>query len=118
MAKLRVLSGKAVCSVLSAIEVYRKQILPLREEENTLKDKIRKMELRLVEKEKSEEYKKILTSIVEHVDTIKAGLDISGKKGLLKLVFKKIIADNGRLKNFELYEPFKSLYEGLDPDYS
>jgi len=54
---------------------------------------------------------KIRESGINHIDHVK-DLDIAGKKGLLKLVFKNIKVLDGRLKSFELYEPFKSLYEG------
>ena len=53
----------------------------------------------------------MLLSVINHIDLVK-NLDIVGKKGLLKLVFKNIKVLDGRLKSFELYEPFKSLYEG------
>ena len=98
---------------LLAKEAYTNQIIPFRDEEREFKAEIRKLELSLIEKERSSEYKNILKSVISHVDTIKTGLDIAGKKGLLKLVFKSIKVKNGRIKSFELYEPFKSLYEGV-----
>ena len=67
--------------------------------------------LSLVEKERSEEYRKLLSNVVSHFDTIENRLDIVGKKGILRLFFKSITVKNGRIKKFELYEPFKSLYE-------
>ncbi|MBU0477020.1 hypothetical protein KKC91_00410 [bacterium] len=99
---------------LLAIEAYRKQIIPLRDEERDLKARVKRFELSLIEKERSEEYKKLLESIVNHLDTIEADLDIAGKKGILRLVFKSIRIKNGRIKDFELYNPFKSLYEGVN----
>jgi len=103
--------GKIFSEGLLAMEAYKPQILPLRDEEKEIKSKINKLELSLVEQERSEEYKKLLLSVVSHIDTIKR-LDIAGKKGLLKLVFKTLIVEGGRLKKFELYQPFKGLYEG------
>ena len=97
-----------------AIEVFKKQIEPLRNEERQVKEKIQKLKIALVEKEKSKEYLSLLKAIVNHFDYIEDELDIAGKKGLLKLVFKSIIIDNGRIKSFELFEPFKSFYEGAD----
>jgi len=103
--------GKIYSEGLLVMEAYKPQILPLRDEEKEIKSKINKLELSLVEQERSEEYKKLLLSVVNHIDTIKQ-LDIAGKKGLLKLVFKTIIVKDGKLKKFELYQPFKGLYEG------
>ncbi len=98
---------------LLAKESYKEQIIPLRDDERDLKRKIKRLELTLIEKESSKEYKNILKSVIQHVDSIKTGLDITGKKGLLRLVFKSISVENGKIKNFGLYEPFKSLYEGV-----
>ena len=93
------------------MEAYKPQIMPLRDEEKEIKGKIKKLELKLVKKEQSKEYQKLIETVLNHADTINT-LDISGKKGLLKLVFKSITVEGGRLKDFELYEPFKSLYKG------
>ncbi|MFH1507074.1 MAG: recombinase family protein [Candidatus Omnitrophota bacterium] len=98
---------------LLAMEVYRKQIIPLREEEEDLKSKIKKLELRLIERERSKEYIKLLESVASHFDDLKTQANLSGKKWLLRLVFKSIKIDNGRIKKMELYEPFKGLYEGV-----
>ena len=103
--------GKIFSEGLLAMEAYKPQVIPLRDEEKATKAKIKKLELSLVEKERSKEYQQMLLSVINHIDLVK-DLDIVGKKGLLKLVFKNIKVLDGRLKSFELYEPFKSLYEG------
>ncbi len=94
---------------LLAKEAYKEQIIPLREEERDLKRKIKRLELTFIEKESSAEYKNILKSVISHVDSIKTGLNIAGKKGMLRLVFKSINVKNGKIKDFGLYEPFRSL---------
>jgi len=103
--------GQIFSEGLLAMEAYKPQIMPLRDEEKATKAKIKKFELSLIEKERSKEYQQMLLSVINHIDLVK-DLDIAGKKGLLKLVFKNIKVLDGRLKSFELYEPFKSLYEG------
>lgn len=103
--------GQIFSEGLLAMEAYKPQIMPLRDEEKATKAKIKKLELSLIEKERSKEYQQMLLSVINHIDLVK-DLDIAGKKGLLKLVFKNIKVLDGRLKSFELYEPFKSLYEG------
>ena len=55
----------------------------------------------------------MLLSVINHINIVK-DLDIAGKKGLLKLVFKNIVIKDGRLKDFELYQPFKKLHEGAE----
>jgi len=95
-----------------AIEAYRKQISPLRDEEKQLKGKLQRLQLSLIEREKSEEYQKLLRAVITHFDYLERDIDIAGKKGLVRLVFKNIFIRNGRIKKFELYPPFKNLYEG------
>ncbi|OGX30341.1 MAG: hypothetical protein A2705_02855 [Omnitrophica WOR_2 bacterium RIFCSPHIGHO2_01_FULL_52_10] len=97
---------------LLAMEAYKKQIIPLRDEEKQLKGRIQKLKLQLIEREKSEEYQKLLKAVVNHVDYTMDELDSAARKGLLRLVFRNIIIKNGRVKSFEIYPPFKSLYEG------
>ncbi len=103
--------GKIFTEGLIAMEAYKPQVIPLRDEEKEIKGKIKKLELNLIERERSEEYKKLVTAVIEHIDAVR-NMDIAGKKGLLKIVFKNIIIENGKITDFELYQPFKKLYEG------
>lgn len=106
---------------LLAMEAYRNQIIPLREEEETLRADLKRLELKLVQRERSQDYQKVLQAVISHIEMLRGESDLIAKKGLLRLVFKSITIDNGRIKNFELYEPFKSLYfgEGLkDEEFS
>jgi site-specific DNA recombinase len=105
--------SKVFSEGLLALEVYRNQILPLREEEGQIKAKIKKLELKLIEREKSEEYLKILKDVVNYLDYIKSQPSPKGPKWLMRIIFKSIIVEKGRIKSFELYEPFKGLYEGV-----
>lgn len=97
---------------LLALEAYRNQIVPLREEEETFRADLKRLELKLVQRERSQDYQKVLQAVISHLEMLKGESDLIAKKGLLRLVFKSISIDNGRIKNFELYEPFKSLYFG------
>jgi hypothetical protein len=95
-----------------AMEVFKKQNEPLRNEERDIKERIQKLKIALIEREKSAEYLSMLKAIVNHFDYIENEMDIAGKKGLLKLVFKNLIIKDGKIRSFELFEPFKSFYEG------
>lgn len=95
-----------------AMEVFKRQNEPLRNEEREIKERIQKLRVALIEREKSAEYINMLRALVNHFDYIENEMDIAGKKGLLKLVFKSIIIKEGKIKSFELFEPFKSFYEG------
>lgn len=104
--------GKAFSDNLIAHEAFKNLILPLRDEQKSLDEKRHRFKLSLIEREKSEEYQKMLVAVINHFDFIKEDLDETGRKGLLRLMFKRIVIKGCRIKEFELYEPFKSLYEG------
>ncbi|TRZ50035.1 hypothetical protein D4Q80_00995, partial [bacterium] len=97
---------------LLAIEAYKKQIIPLRDEEKEIKGKIRKLELSLIERERNDEYLRMIKDVVNHFQSINERMDLVSKKGLLRMLFRSIKIDNGGIKSFELFEPYKSLYEG------
>ncbi|MEI8348733.1 MAG: recombinase family protein [Candidatus Omnitrophota bacterium] len=96
---------------LLAIEVYKDQSILLREEEKELKKAIAKADMKLVEKERSQEYERLLRRITENFEDTKKKIDIVTKKELLQLVFKRIVVNDGKIEDFELYKPFKRLYE-------
>lgn len=104
--------GKAFSDNLIAHEAFKNLILPLREEQKVFEEKRQRLKLSLIEREKGEEYQRMLKAVISHFDFIKEDLDQTGRKGLLRLMFKKIVIAKCRIKEFELYEPFKSLYEG------
>ena len=97
---------------LIALEVYTKQIFELREEEHELKLKLEKMKLKWISLEKTKEYKRLVSIVCNNLDSIKRELTTEEKKMLLKLIFKFIKVENGKIKEFQLFEPFKTLYEG------
>ncbi len=108
--------GKIYADGLFAIEAYKNQIFPLKNEEIDLKDKITKLELNLIQKERSDEYRELLKTVLDRslVKSKNRKLDILGRRDWLKITFKYIKIENGKLTDFELYQPFKSLYEGRE----
>jgi site-specific DNA recombinase len=99
---------------LLAIEAYKNKIHPLKIQENELKDKVAKLELNLIQKERSNEYRHLLQAVLDKclIKSKNRKLDILSNRDWLKITFKHIKIENGKLLDFELYEPFKSLYEG------
>ena len=95
---------------LLAMEAYKNQILPLREEEQALRAEVSKLELQFIEREHSEQYRKLLQAVLHHVESLQKEPDLATKKGFLKLVFRTIIVDNGAIKDFRLFKPFDVLY--------
>ncbi|MDD5610779.1 MAG: recombinase family protein [Candidatus Omnitrophica bacterium] len=103
--------GKAFAEDSIAEGAFKNLILPLRDEQKSLEGKKQKLKLNLIKRERSGEYQKILNMVINHFDFIKEDLDATGRKGLLRLLFNYIVISDGKIKEFELYEPFKSLYE-------
>jgi len=90
-------------------EIYKQTQQPLKDEEEKLKRQIRGLEMKLIEKEASQEYNNLLTSVLNNPAKPRSYLTIFEKKALLRLVFKKIVVKEGVITEVDLYEPFKTL---------
>jgi len=91
------------------IEIYKNKSAILREEEQSLKKEIARLEIRMVEREQSKDYLIFLQKVFNNFDETKKDLTDLQKKNLLRVVFKWIKVDEGRVVDYELYEPFKTL---------
>lgn len=96
---------------LMADEVYREKSLELKDEEREIRNKITSVKQRVIEKHNSINYKQMVIDLIKRFDNIKNNLSVMDKKMLLRIVIKKIIVVNRKVKTIELYEPFKSLYK-------
>ena len=89
--------------------------MPLRSDEKQIRDELTRLKVSLIEREKSKNYKDLLRSVINHFDlSSKDAIDPMGRKGLLRLLFRRVDVVNGQITKFELYEPFKSIYEGME----
>jgi len=93
------------------IEIYKSKSSLLREEEQMLKNAIGNLESRLVEREQSKDYLIFLQRVFDNFDETRKDLTVKQKKDLLRVVFRWIKVDDGRVVDYELYEPFKTLLE-------
>ncbi len=92
-------------------DIFEEKAQKLRNEEGEIRIKIERTELQLVEKEQSRDYAKRAAGVVKSADSFRENLHPALRKELLKLVFKKLKVDRQRIAEFELYEPFQSMYE-------
>jgi septum formation topological specificity factor MinE len=92
-------------------DIFEGKAQKLRNEEGEIRIKIERMELQLVEKEKSKDYVKRAEEVVKSADSFRENLHPALRKELLKLVFKKLVIDHQRISSFELYEPFQGMYD-------
>ena len=96
---------------LIGIEIYKDKVSLLREEEKKIKGEIAKVKIRLIEKEQSEAYLRILNLAMANFDETKEKIDIIQKKETLKLIFKSVEINGGQIVSVRLYQPFQEMYE-------
>lgn len=96
---------------LIGIEIYKDKVSLLREEEKKTKAEIGKCKIRLVEKEQSEAYLRILKLAIDNFDETKKKIEIMEKKETLKLIFKSVEINGYQIESVRLYEPFQQMYE-------
>ncbi len=51
---------------------------------------------------------------MKNIFKTKEDLAVAEKKALLGLIFKKIIVKEGKITDYELYEPFKTILLGVE----
>jgi hypothetical protein len=90
-------------------EVFSQSQLPLKLDEDRYKKKIQVLEMKLVEREDSLTYNRLLSAILENFPRVNDSLTISEKKALLRLIFKRIVVKDGVITEVDLFEPFKSV---------
>ncbi|MDD5518551.1 MAG: recombinase family protein [Candidatus Omnitrophica bacterium] len=96
---------------LIGVEIYKDKVSLLREEEKRIKSEIAKVKIRLIEKEQSEAYLRVLNLAIANFDTTTRKIDIIQKKETLKLIFKSVEINGGRMVSVRLYPPFQEMYE-------
>lgn len=96
---------------LIGIEIYKDKVSLLREEEKKIKGEIAKVKIRLIEKEQSEAYLRILNLAIANFDETKEKIDIIQKKEILRLIFKSVEINGGQIVSVRLYPPFQEMYE-------
>lgn len=94
-------------SNLIAIEIFKDKSIDLRNDEQNLRKEIAKIELQLIEKERSKDYQRVLNRILDNFDKSKDELDPITRKELLQLVFKSILLKDKKIVRLELYQPFE-----------
>ncbi len=94
-------------------EMLGDEVLDFRAEEQKIKKEMAKLDMMMIEKEKSEEYQSLLKRVIDQFDKTKKKLDIVAKKELLQLIFKRILTKNKEIFQVELNQPFQGYYEEL-----
>lgn len=83
----------------------------IRDEQGELRIKIERLELQLVEKEQNKDYLKRAEDVIKTGASVKETYHPAWRRELLKLVFKRLVIENQQITEFELYEPFNTMYQ-------
>ncbi len=90
------------------IDIYKNKNAALKEEEQKLKRQLNLLGIKLIEKERSQQYLLSLQKVISNFKETKRSLDPQDRKDLVRLIFRWIKIDNFKIVDYELYEPFKS----------
>jgi len=91
-------------------EIFEGKAQKLRNEEGEIRIKVERMELQMIEKEESLDYRKRAEEVVKTADSIRENLHPSLRKELLKLIFKKVLIKDKKIVKVVLFHPFDKLY--------
>jgi len=88
-------------------EAYKPLSIDLRIEEDKLRKNINGIDIKIIEKDRSEEYQNLLKSVIENFDKTKEEMDAVTKKEFLQLIFRWILIKDKKIVTMDLYQPFK-----------
>ncbi|MFH0754532.1 MAG: recombinase family protein [Candidatus Omnitrophota bacterium] len=99
---------------LIAEEVYTNEAIDLRRDEQGFKGQLNKVNIELMQKERSEAYQRKLGRLLEEFSRTKEQIDPLTKKELLQLVFKDILIKNKVIVKISFYQPFARYWKELE----
>lgn len=99
-----------------AEEVYDDQCLDMRLEERRIKSALAKLDMKMIEKERTENYRALLKKVVMQFKQTKENIDLPTTKDFIQLIFKRVVIENKKIIDIEVYEPFETLLRELSFD--
>lgn len=99
-----------------AEEVYNDQCLDLRLEEKQIKSALAKLDMKMIEKEREENYRALLKKVLGQFRLTKNEMDLMTTKEAMQLIFKRIVVADKKIIQIEVYEPFETLLRELKFD--
>ena len=105
--------SQSYTSGLLAEEVYANEALDLRRDEKDFKSQLDKVNIELMQKERSDVYHRKLKRLLENFSQTRQHIDPLTKKELLQFVFKDILIKNKVIVKISFYQPFSRYWEEL-----
>ncbi|MDP8265261.1 MAG: recombinase family protein [Candidatus Aceula lacicola] len=87
-------------------EVYKNESIDVRAEEQRINSDLAKLDMKTIEKERSEEYELRLKKVVSEFKRTCDKMDLMLTKEFLQLIFKRIVVKDRRIVELVVYEPF------------
>lgn len=94
-------------------DILSDECIDLRAEEQNVKKDMAKLDMQMIEKERSEEYQALLKRVIDDFDRTKTKIDIISKKEFLRLIFKRIVVKDKKISEVQLNQPFQNYYEEM-----
>ncbi len=101
---------------LMSFEVYEDESIPVRAEEQQINKDLAALDIKMMEKEKSENYKILVKKIVSQFRLSQGKMDLMMTKEFLQSIFKNIVVKNRKIIKLDLYEPFDTLLSEMNFD--
>ncbi|MBF0570835.1 MAG: recombinase family protein [Candidatus Omnitrophica bacterium] len=101
---------------LMSYEVYKDESITVRAEEQEINKALAKLDMLMIKKERSDEYRNNLRKIISQFGRSKDKMDLRNFRDCLQMVFKGIFVTDKRIVKIDLYEPFDEILaeEGFD----
>jgi site-specific DNA recombinase len=94
---------------LMSYEVYKDESIIIRAEEQEINKVLAKLDMLMIKKERSDEYKNNLRRIISQFGRSKDKMDLWNFKECLQMVFKGIFVTDKKIVKIDLYEPFDEI---------
>lgn len=101
---------------LMTYAVYKDESITLRAEEQQLNKGLAKLDMKMLVKEKSEDYQNRLRKVAAQFQRTQEKLDLMTLKESLQVVFKNIVVKDKKIIKLELYEPFETFLREMNFD--
>ena len=95
------------------LDVTKDKAIDMRREEQEINREMARLDMEMLQREKSKEYTALVRRAAGQFDRTKNKLDFAVLKEVLRLIFKRIVIEDRKVKAWELYEPFQTFFEDL-----
>lgn len=101
---------------LMSYEVYKDESITIRAEEQEINKALAKLDMLMIKKERSDEYRDNLRKIISQFGRSKDRMELRHFRECIQMVFKGIVVTDKKIVKIDLYEPFDEILEEMEFD--